>query len=758
MRHQVEYMIEFAEWLLALPPGALPAVAAPAVGQGGGLAWDLLLEAAAVLEEDDAAAGAGAAAEPPERAADPTPWGITNRGALLLLLLLPRRASRCPSRPTHRHYRGRWLPAAVGRRRQAQYARRCQGERLRSMQGVSRHQCACWVAAHALPLHARSQDGTRGIDQTGRNAHGAVVAAAGGGGIVSLGPKALRPAARLERLLRTHVLLGHAAHDGGATLAHWLQAQGCALRLLGGALAAAEQLRCGGGSRKNDDGINAPATEAAAGCRSPQPPAPATLAGWACWREDEATAAALAADAGPHALGRANIPRPEALAAALRLLADGLADAGHVWAALPVAQLRRLLCRCVHAPAAGGGGGPVGAAAGAAAEAAAAAQLAGLLETLELPAEAQHWVDVALAQAAAAAGACGPAGGADELRRMVRAALLQRPGGADGEVGGPPLPPHAAALVQEALAAAAPAARDAWRRELAEARRCAAAAAPPDAAAGEAARGPMLAAPALAPLAPHCALLEVAAHLAARGQSSAARELIERAEASAALAGDAQALAHAALAAARAALVDGGGGAAAARLAQRAQAAGGLGGRGWREAVEVYAAAREGMLGAGELDALNALEAGAAALEAAGAAGAAGLPAAAAAAARLRLRAAELLLRRGAREAAVFAAERAAGAGGGGEAARALEAAGAARARALALARHAAGDLGTCGNPAAPARLEALLLVSEALLAQPGLVGDATAAPAVDARTALLEVLRVLQVRLPPALLWDARG
>lgn len=574
---------------------------------------------------------------------------------------------------------------------------------------------------------------------------------------------------------------------------------------------------------------------------------PINAESWATWREGGELVAAMVADGGGDALSAENLPTPEALLASLRVLVDQLAAAGYHLACLPAAHLRRLVCRvlgCRGAPAsAQGDGSTITATAGAAsaasahvgsaiitstaapaavgacsasnksvtaqavlfqvADGAASAQLAGILESLELPGEAQYWLDrAAVGGSAAALGGGAGAAGAQilkavgeevQLRRLVRAALKEAAGGkaagqgkaAGGVEGGVPipdaadkrdqeidegslgeeggseedreaarqLPPHAAFL-REAVAAAGAKALAAWRAgdDGVHWKGVACNNNGSDRDGGDLHdRGGMHSKVCiwlnlLHPLTAQDSWLERAAFLAQRGQYPAAKALLDNLSDHAYLARDRQTLSKRALAEARLTLLLGAA-ARAAALAQEAQARGGLGIEEWEAAAGVYADAREGMPGSGELDALGGLEAAAKALDeaadAADVARAAGGVASAArhAAAALRLRAVRLLLARGSREAA--AARRAAL----GDVAAELsvkeheERARVARVQALGLAREASEKLEALGARGAVGRVWALVVVAEAMGVQPGF-GEGQ-----DKRPALMEVHGVLKVR-----------
>jgi hypothetical protein len=584
-----------------------------------------------------------------------------------------------------------------------------------------------------------------------------------------LGPKTLAPAARLDRLIRVFALLAHVAPDGDAAAAYCLAAQHYTLRLLTGALLAAASSPADGpaeasgaarpasacNTAKVGSNVETPGARSGGSGAARVPDAPE---GWATWREDAHTAAVLASDTGPHSLATAHIARPEALDAALNLLVCRLCAAGHSQAALPVTHLRRLLAprlaaagRRLFGPHTACSGPeppttvpPARLAAGSGAEVAAIVQLAALLEDLELPSEAQRWLEAAAGRASdcaeADAGELRAADSVAELRRLVRHVLAARGSAEAGPSPGAGLqvesqqasmPPHASELVQQALAVAAPVAVAEWL----------------PAAAQSGSTGLRAAPPRLRPWEPYQGWLAKAEYLAARGQSAAAAGLLSRAEEHALLAGDAAALSLASLLAARLSLLGGRPAEAAAR-AREAQARGCLGLERWCEAVKVFADAREGMPGSGERDALAALESGVRTLEAAAGLGArSATPAVSAAAAALRGRAVQLLLRRTAREDSLATAERVAGgsSSAGSEYARALAAGTAARVQALSMARRAAGDLERCGRAVAPRRVQALFLLAEALLAaERG--GPADERPQ-DRRPALLEVLSVLKVR-----------
>jgi hypothetical protein len=523
-----------------------------------------------------------------------------------------------------------------------------------------------------------------------------------------LGPRTLPAAARLDGLVRVFVLLAHVARDGDDTAAHLLAAQHYALRLLVGALQAAA----------------AADSDAAPPCGDQQSalPAVALVPGdWARWCEEEQMTAALATDRSEHALS--SLPRPELLLAALTLLADQLARAGHYLAALPVVHLRRLAARCLKHGALS-------------AAAAAALQLTGLLEALELPSEAQRWLDEAAGIEAAAGASRDAASSAEQaqLHGLVRAALdpeQQRQ-----------LQPHAAALVKKALAAAHPAAVEVWHG----------AAHPPavqlDAVALDAADGVgAIYPPLLRPSSVLDSWLAQAAYLAARGQAVTAAHALQQAEKAATVHADKHALARCSLVKARLALLAGDP-AAAAEAAQAAQARRGLSVQRWEEAVLLYAEARQGMSGSGELDALKALEGGAAALESLAAAGGAGGPAALASAAALRMGAAQLLLRICEREVAAAAEGAVAEEEKGAEKAAASAAGEPSRLRALAAAQQAADQLGTCGFIGAVQHVQSLLLLADVMMADPKLaVSSVGGGAGSDRRLELLQIWQLLKVR-----------
>jgi len=587
-----------------------------------------------------------------------------------------------------------------------------------------------------------------------------------------LGPKSLPAAARLSSLVRVFVLLAQVAREGDTQLQYLLSAQHYALRLITEALTAAAAAVSEAGSSNSVTAVEVTAEAAqpaavtssrpgsaaiAALCTTTKPTAPPTAGlsptaphtqiNWALWQEEEGTAAALAADSSSqHALSRTHISRPEALLATLDILTRQLCTTGHHLAALPVVHLRRLAGRCMGC--------------GAGAEAAAIVQLAGVLEALELPVEAQRWLDEAwkISTAPAAAQEARTAADEAELRQLVQTACARQRGGeVHAEEESPqlsPLAPHAAALMEAAIAAATLSAVSTWTRRSSS---------KPPSTAGSVHRTAVQAPPLLQPLTAQDGWLARAEYLAARGQTAAAQELTKLAEEAAQLADNPHALSRCMLVHARLAVL-GGDTASAAELAQAAQAAGGLGIEGWEEAALLYADARSSMPDSGEMDALKALSAGAAALDAVAAKGVAGVPAALASAAALRMHAARLLLKRAEREASVAEAEQA-GSGGsagtsrdssaGSEHARTVAAGAAARAQALELAQEAAQGLAACGARAATLRVSSLLLLADTMLAQTALVVEGAAgAGGRDLRPALLEVWNVLQVRQGGGVRW----